>query len=180
MAPAAHSIPPSVSSGSAVNGTGSGVQSVPPAGTQTPSAGTSTGYTAVTDDLYYSNGSLGTLTIPAIGVNAKIYEGTGNASLAKGAGHFPESSIWAGNVCLAGHNRGTNEIFGKIHTLSQGDTVTLTTKLGTRTYKVVSVSKISETDWSGVAYSSTNMISLYTCVMNEREYRWCVQAVETA
>ena len=45
---------------------------------------------------------------------------------------------------------------------------------------MVSVSKISETDWSGVAYSSTNMISLYTCVMNEREYRWCVQAVETA
>lgn len=50
--------------------------------------------------------------------------------------------------------------------------------LGTRTYQVVSVSKISETDWSGVDSTGSNMLSLYTCVMNEREYRWCVQAVE--
>ncbi len=108
MAPAAHSIPPSVSSGSAVNGTGSGVQSVPPAGTQTPSsgssAGTSTGYTAVTDDLYYSNGSLGTLTIPAIGVNAKIYEGPAPPSWPRARDTFPspasglEMSAWLGTT----------------------------------------------------------------------------------
>ena len=34
-------------------------------------------FTDVTDDLYYSGGHLGTLKIPSIGVNVKIYEGTG-------------------------------------------------------------------------------------------------------
>lgn len=108
-------------------------------------------FTEVTSDLKYSDGSLGTLSIPSIGVNTKIFEGTSTASMAKGAAHFEETSIWNGNVALAGHNRGINEIFGKIHTLNAGDTITLTTKLGTRTYAVVSVEKISETDRSGTA-----------------------------
>ena len=134
-------------------------------------------FAEVTSDLEYADGSLGTLSIPSIGVNTKIFEGTTTASMAKGAAHFEETSIWNGNVCLAGHNRGTNEIFGKIHTLKAGDTVTLTTKLGTRTYAVVSVEKISETDRSGIVTTVRNQLTLYTCVMNERPYRWCVTAV---
>ena len=139
---------------------------------------TSTGYTEVTDDLYYSGGHLGTLKIPAIDLTVKIYEGTGSSTLKKGAGHFEETSIWDGNVALAAHNRGVNAYFGQIHTLEVGDTITLTTKLGTRTYKVISVSKVSETDRSALASSTENMLTLYTCVRDQREYRWCVQAVE--
>jgi len=59
-----------------------------------------------------------------------------------------------------------------------GDEITLTTKLGTRTYSVISVQKVSETDNSGTASTSDNHITLYTCVRNEREYRWCVTAEE--
>ena len=44
----------------------------------------STGFTEVTSDLYYTNGSLGTLKIPAIGLTVKVYEGTGSSTLAKG------------------------------------------------------------------------------------------------
>ncbi len=139
---------------------------------------TGTKYTEVTEDLYYSNGSLGTLKISAIDLNVKIYEGTANSILAKGAGHFGETSIWDGNVALAAHNRGVNNYFGKIHTLTVGDRITLTTKLGTRTYEVVSVAKVSETDRSGLASSTENMLTLYTCVRDQREYRWCVQARE--
>ena len=137
-----------------------------------------TAYTEVTSDLYYSGGHLGTLKIPSLGVNVKIYEGTDSAQLAKGAGHFTNTSIWNGNVCLAGHNRGVTNHFGKIHTLNAGDTITLTTQLGTRTYSVTSVTKVSETDTSGTAATSGNQITLYTCVMNERDYRWCVVAQE--
>ena len=136
------------------------------------------GFTDVTDDLYYSGGSLGTLKIPSLGVNVKIYEGTDSATLAKGAGHFVGTSIWAGNVAIAGHNRGTNCYFGDIHTLSAGDTITLTTKLGTRTYAVTSVTKVSETDTSGTVAASDNQITLYTCVRNESTYRWCVKGTE--
>lgn len=139
-----------------------------------------TRYTAVTSDLYYSGGHLGTLKIPAIGLSVKVYEGTGSTPLAKGAGHFAGASIWDGNVCLAGHNRGVTNHFGKIHTLEEGDIITLTTKLGTRTYAVTSVEKVSETDTSGTAATTDNRITLYTCVMDQRAYRWRVQAVEVA
>ncbi|MCM1225733.1 MAG: class D sortase [Lachnospiraceae bacterium] len=140
--------------------------------------GSTIGYTDVTSDLYYSGGHLGTLKIPAIGVNVKIYQGTDSATLAKGAGHFTDTSIWAGNVCIAGHNRGTNCYFGEIHTLNIGDEITLTTMLGTRTYSVTSVQKISETDNSATGSTSDNRVTLFTCVRNESAYRWCVTAVE--
>ena len=104
------------------------------------SSGQDVGYTAVTSDLYYSGGHLGTLKIPAIGLSTKVYEGTDSSTLAKGAGHFPGTSIWDGNCCIAGHNRGVRDDFGDLHTLEPGDTITWTTKLGTRTYQVVSVS----------------------------------------
>ncbi len=38
--------------------------------------------------------------------------------------------------------------------------------------------KVKETDTSGTAPSAENMLTLYTCVRNQREYRWQVQAVE--
>ena len=76
------------------------------------------------------------------------------------------------------HNRGANCCFGEIHTLNVGDTITLTTKLGTRTYAVTSVAKVSEADRSGLAATSDNTLTLYTCVRDQRAYRWCVTAVE--
>ena len=139
---------------------------------------TSGGYTEVTDDLYYSNGSLGTLKIPAINLTVKVYQGTDSTALKKGAGHFTNTSIWDGNVCFAGHNRGVNNHFGKIHTLEAGDTITLTTLLGTRTYSVASVEKVSVNDSSGTAATTDNRVTLYTCVMDQPEYRWKVTAVE--
>lgn len=137
-----------------------------------------TAYTAVTSDLYYSDGHLATLKIPSLGVSVKVYEGTDSTQLAKGAGHFPDSSIWDGNVAIAGHNRGVNCYFGNIHTLALGNRITLTTKLGTRTYAVASVTKVNEMDSSMLAATADNRLTLYTCVRNQAEYRWCVQAVE--
>ncbi len=169
-------IPGALSGGGLVSSTGSvtypGVDGGGTGGAQ------ATRYTAVTSDLYYSGGHLGTLKIPAIGLSVKVYEGTGSAPLSKGAGHFTGTSIWDGNICIAGHNRGVNNHFGKIHTLSSGDTITLTTMLGKRIYEVTSVEKVLETDTSGTAATADNRITLYTCVMDQRAYRWRVQAVE--
>ena len=139
---------------------------------------TSSGFTKVTSDMYYSNGHLGTLKIPAIDLSVKIYEGTDSDTLHKGVGHFKDSSIWSGNVALAGHNRGKVQPFNKLHKLELGDEVTLKTKLGTRTYKVVSVSKVDEDDCSGLAVTRENKLTLYTCVEDERDYRWCVVCTE--
>mgnify|MGYP002703540466 FL=1 len=139
---------------------------------------TSSGFTKVTSDMYYSNGHLGTLKIPAIDLSVKIYEGTDSDTLHKGVGHFEDSSVWSGNVALAGQNRGKVQPFNKLHKLELGDVVTLKTKLGTRTYKVVSVSKIDYDDRSGLAVTRENRLTLYTCVQDESEYRWCVVCTE--
>lgn len=136
------------------------------------------GYTEVTGDMYYSGNYLGRIKIPSLNVNEKVYQGTDSTALAKGAGHFEDTSIWEGNVCIAGHNRGTRGIFGDIHTLKSGDSITFTTKAGTRTYSVFSVSKVKETDTSMLGRTVENQITLLTCVRNQSAYRWCVQAVE--
>lgn len=139
---------------------------------------TNTAYTSVTDDLYYSAGHLGTLKIPTLDLSVKVYQGADSKTLAKGAGHFTDTSLWDGNVCIAAHNRGVNAYFGQLHTLTVGDTITWTTKLGTRTYEVVSVSKVSETDASGTEAAGENCLTLYTCVRGQSEYRWMVRAME--
>jgi sortase A len=161
--------------------TGSSGSSTPPEHftvTTRPNDTASVGFTSVTEDSYYSNGSLGTLKIPAIGLSVKIVQGTDSSALKKGVGHFEETSIWNGNVGLAAHNRGTNSYFGKIHTLEAGDEITLSTKEGTRTYEVTSVAKVTETDRSSLENTSENCLTLYTCVRDEWDLRWCVRAVE--
>lgn len=139
--------------------------------------GMTTAFTEVTSGMYFPNGSLGTLKIPSIGLTVGVYEGTGSAPLLKGAGHFEGTSIWLGNVCIAGHNRGVRSDFGKIHTLKSGDTITFTTVLGTMTYSVSSVTKVSVNDTSGLSPSTDNQITLYTCVADQPAYRWCVKAL---
>lgn len=141
---------------------------------------TATAYTDVTPDLYFSGGELGTLSIPAINLTVKVYQGTDDPTLAKGAGHFTNTSAWNGNIAIAAHNRGVTNHFGQIHTLNVGNRLIYTTKLGTRTYEVSSVSKISVDDGTILSASSENRITLVTCVMNQPEYRWCVIAREIA
>ena len=171
--------PPTMGGGAA---SGTGALYVPGSSTVTVTnpGSAAGGYTEVTDNIYYRGGHLGTLEIPAIDLEVKIYQGTDSRTLAKGVGHFTETSIWAGNVGLAAHNRGTNSYFGQIHTLEAGDRITLTTKLGTRTYEVTSVAKVSETDRSSLTDTRDNCLTLYTCVRNERDLRWCVRAAEVS
>ena len=162
-------------------GGSSGTTVTPPAlsGPTYVDGGATTGskYTAVTSDLYYSGGHIGTLKISAIDLTVKIYQGTDSDTLKKGAGHFENTSFFNGNTALAAHNRGVTNHFGKIHTLDLGDEIKLTTKLGTRTYEVYSVAKIAYDDLSVLNDSSENIITLITCVRDQPEYRWCVRAI---
>lgn len=135
------------------------------------------GFTSV-DDMYYADGSIGTLSIPKFGLSVKAYEGETNANMAKGIGHFTCTSAWDGNIAFSGHNRGVAAYFGKIHTLGSGDQISYTTVHGTRTYEVYRVEQISKTDVSCLDYYSDNVITLVTCVMNVPSLRWVVQAVE--
>ena len=126
--------------------------------------------------LLYADGTLGTLKIPKLGLNVKVYEGENN--LEKGVGHFTDTAVFTGNIAIAGHNRGVNSYFGEIHNLKTGDEIIYTTKFGTKKYAVTSVRKINAADFSFLRETQDNRLTLITCVKNEPNFRWCVQARE--
>lgn len=136
------------------------------------------GSTYNTAPSYYDDGSIGTLYISKLNKTIKVYEGESLENMKKGIGHFESTSAWDGNCAFAGHNRGAAAYFSFVKDLAVGDTITYTTKYGTRTYKVYNKVKIDETDYSGLGWSVDNIISMITCVENEPAYRWLVQASE--
>lgn len=136
-----------------------------------------TAYTSV-EGMERSDGSIGTVQIPSLNISMKVWEGETNGSMKKGLGHYSSTSAWDGNVGVCGHNRGAKYVIGDIKDLKSGDTITYTTIYGTRTYSVVSVKTISNTDWSPLQATSDNRITLTTCLADQPEKRICVQAVE--
>ena len=127
---------------------------------------------------YYEDGTIGTLTVDKLNKTIKVREGEALDNLAKGAGHFSSTSAWDGNVALAGHNRGNSAYFSFVKDMENGDTLTYTTRYGTRTYKVISKTQINEWDSLPLAWSSENKLTLITCVAGVPELRYCVVAVE--
>ncbi len=130
------------------------------------------------EDMERRDGSIGTLKIPTLDINMKVWEGETNASMAKGLGHYVSTSAWDGNVGVCGHNRGAKYVIGDIKDLEIGDTITYTTIYGTRTYEVTLVKTISSSDWSYLQATADNRITITTCLANRPEKRICVQAVE--
>ena len=138
-------------------------------------------FTELTQDFLLSNGAVGKISIPAIGVkNYYLWEGETTASMKKGLGHFTSTSVWNGNVAVCGHNRGAKYVIGSIKNLDVGDKITYTTSMGTRTYLVETVTKISSSDWSYLSSTTDNRMTLLTCVAGDSGQRWCVQAVQAS
>ena len=129
-------------------------------------------------ELKRSDGSIGTLVIPSLSINMKVYDGTTSTSMSKGVGHFAETSGWSGNIGLCGHNRNSRYVIGSVKDLKIVDAIEYGTKLGTRRYAVTSVGTISVTDWSYLNPTADNRITIITCLANQPSLRVCVQAVE--
>ncbi len=130
------------------------------------------------EDVRNKDGSIGVLKIPKIGLTVTAYDGDTFEAMKKGIGHIASTSLWNSNIGLTGHNRGVNANFGRLKDLKIGDEMTYTTKLGTRTYAVVFAGKIPNNDWSYLQYTTDNRLTLITCVADQPEYRYCVQAAE--
>lgn len=134
-------------------------------------------YTSV-EGMKRSDGSIGTVKIPTLDINMKVWEGETNTSMKKGMGHYSSTSAWNGNVGVCGHNRGSTYVIGSIKNLKKGDTITYTTNMGTRTYAVETVTTVSNDDWSYLQATADNRITLTTCLADHPESRVVVQAVE--
>lgn len=119
------------------------------------------------------------IEIPKIGLKANINYGTSQEIMSKFVGHFDETKFWNGNVGLAAHNRGYPvNYFGGLKELQVGDEIKYTTVFGTKTYKVAITTIIEDTDWTYLAETKDNRITLITCVEDEPSYRRCIQGIE--
>lgn len=130
--------------------------------------------------LQFSDDRIGTLKIPILDVEAEIVEGIDEEILAEYIGHFPNTSLWDGNVALASHNRGSSVVhyFEGIHLLNIGDEIIYITNMGERRYEVYSKKEIDSTDWSVTFETEENIITLITCITGYPEKRLCVQGRE--
>lgn len=129
-------------------------------------------------DVTRADGSIGTVSISRVGLKAKVYEGATDTSMAKGAGHYTGTGLFDGNISLFGHNRGSNAYFQYLKNVKVGDTVLYETNQGSKTYEVIFVGTIANTDYSYMNEMGDNRITMITCVANQPSLRLCVQAKE--
>lgn len=117
--------------------------------------------------------------IPKINLKAQISEGTTKEVMDKYVGHFVDTAVVKGNVCLGAHNRGYPvNYFENIKSLEKEDLIYYKKDNVVRKYKVETVTVIKDTDWTYLENTDDNRVTLITCVENEPDYRRCVQAVE--
>jgi sortase A len=107
------------------------------------------------------------LQIPKIGLDQFVVEGTAEADLAKGPGHYVGTALpgQAGNVAIAGHRTTYGAPFNHLDELSMGDRVLLTTASGEMLSYLVSVSPaaVSPHDVAVLDFSGDNRLTLTTC-----------------
>lgn len=82
--------------------------------------------------------SLTRIQIPKLKVDTIVVEGTTASALRAGAGHYPATPLPCenGNVGIAGHRTTYGKPFANLDQLEPGDTIILTTPIGSCTYEV--------------------------------------------
>lgn len=121
------------------------------------------------------NEEIGIILIPALNVEAPIFQGVTSEVLKYSVGHFEETSLWNGNVVLASHNRGSYaHYFWGINELKNGEEIIYITNMGERRYKVVDSKIIEETNVDILGDTEENTLTLITCVTGEKSKRRCV------
>ena len=119
------------------------------------------------------------IKIPKINLIANIKEGTDEETLNQFVGHFEETQRQDGNIGLAAHNRGYEvNYFSRLRELKKGDEIIYQYKNYNKTYEVIRVLIIKDTNWDILENTEENILTLITCVENEPEFRRCVQAEE--
>lgn len=106
------------------------------------------------------------LSIPSLGVDTIVVEGTSPSALKAGAGHYPNTPLPGnkGNVAIAGHRTTYGRPFHKIDRLKPGDHVVLTTPVGRFTYEVVRPPWTTDPyDWSVIDQGPEHTLTLTSC-----------------
>lgn len=111
----------------------------------------------------YSLGDeIGTITLPSLGLSWPIFEGTEEAQLEKGVGHYV-GSVLPGlndNSILSGHR---TSVFNRIGELEINDLILVQTEPGIFTYQVRGFEIVDRDDQTVIGPTPTAVLTLTTC-----------------
>lgn len=109
-----------------------------------------------------TNGLLGRMEIPRLGVSVIVAEGTDEATLRRAGGHIEGTSFpgQRGNVGIAGHR---DTLFRPLRNIRKNDVITLTTLAGEYRYRVMSTEIVSPSDVTVLESDGHEVLTLVTC-----------------
>lgn len=105
---------------------------------------------------------IGTISLPSLKEKLPIIEGTDDAELKRGVGHYVRSVLpgIADNSVLAGHR---DSVFSEIGKLSLGDPIIVRTTAGEFTYMVTKFRIVMADDRTVIVPTPSAVLTLSTC-----------------
>jgi sortase A len=127
-------------------------------------------------------GLVGRVEIPKLHLSAAVFQGADSSVLGHGVGHVAGTALPGepGNVALAAHR---DTFFRRLRNIHRGDSITVTTEMGARTYQVDSTEIVNPTETRVLAPTVKPTLTLITCYpfyfVGHAPKRFIVRAVET-
>ncbi len=120
-----------------------------------------------------------TLTIEKINlINVPIKDSVEEDILENYIGHFPISSYYNGNVCLAAHNSGfLINYFKDLNTLEYNDEIKYNYYGNIKVYKVTEKYIVDEEELNVLAVDFKDKMTLITCITGSPSKRLCIEAI---
>jgi sortase A len=108
---------------------------------------------------------IGIINIPKISINYVAVQGTDEADLERGPGHYTNTSLPGnpGNAAFAGHRTTYAAPFYNLDQLAPGDLIFVTTTQGKFQYNVTQVQVVDPTDVAVLDDTPTPTLTLTTC-----------------
>lgn len=105
---------------------------------------------------------IGTITLESLNLSWPIFEGTTEAQLSKGVGHYERSVLpgMSDNTILSGHR---NTVFNRLGELEKGDLLLVKTMAGTFTYQVKNFRVVDRDDRTVIGPTDEGSLTLTTC-----------------
>jgi sortase A len=111
---------------------------------------------------YAIGDELGTITLPSLGLSWPIFQGTEEAQLEKGVGHYVGSVLpgLQDNSILSGHR---TSVFNRIGELEINDLILVQTEPGIFTYQVRAFEIVDRDDQTVIGPTPGAVLTLTTC-----------------
>ena len=109
-----------------------------------------------------SDGLIGRIAIPRLGVSAIVMEGSDEATLRHAVGHIAGTALpgQPGNVGIAGHR---DTFFRPLRNIRKSDMITFATPAGESRYRVVSTRVVGPRDLGVLGNTAEDVLTLVTC-----------------